>query len=394
MGRELKVLHLSTSRFGGAGIAAFRLHSALIQLGIHSNFISRDGESKIKFNHLNSFTSSALTLLQQRLIQNDSSLITPISMDFFQKFRKEADEANVIHIHANYNLFSHKIYEYARINNKLLVCTLHDERAYTGGCHVSKECNSFSSNCSNCPQASKLGKKFVKLSFNKQLDFTKALKNLVYISPSHWIDGRFKTSTIGKSSVSYCIPNPVPDYFNTSSDQSIRQKSDKKIITFVSHDLENPIKNLNLIRKALASLSKSEIANLELNLIGNGSINGFPPELKVNRRGYVSSHEIAEIFKVTDLVIVPSLYDNFPSVVTEALMAGCYVIGSNVGGIPEPLSKFQMPIIDPRDHNNLGKEIVKSPNRGSDEISTKAYNLFGFDVIGSQILDVYSQHKY
>ena len=66
----MKVLHLATSEFGGAGIAAVRMNEALKTIGVDSALISRDGDDSKYFSKLDNIKSSTLTFLQQKLIQN------------------------------------------------------------------------------------------------------------------------------------------------------------------------------------------------------------------------------------------------------------------------------------------------------------------------------------
>lgn len=55
--------------------------------------------------------------------------------------------------------------------------------------------------------------------------------------------------------------------------------------------------------------------------------------------GYVNPFEY---FAKVDLYIYPSLYDSWPDVLLESLYAGCPVIGSKTGGIPELLEYPQL----------------------------------------------------
>lgn len=386
----MRVIHFSSSQFGGAGSAAFRLHDSLLSAGVNSNFISRDSTNISEFSFIQRLASSSTTLLQSRLIQKGSSLVTPISLDFFEKFSGLAKQADVIHIHSTYNLVNYNLFRFVGKTNKLVVCTLHDERFYTGGCHVSYGCKGYQSKCLRCPQVTFLGKKLISTSQTRSLKHIRGVNNIVFIAPSIWIKNQFMSSPFAQSRPIYQIFNPIPDYFFNSTPDSTESKNRKKVITFVSTELNNPIKNLNLLKLAFHGMSLKESSKIVLNLVGNGEVTDFPELLEVNKFGRLTSPEIANLLQSTDVVIVPSLADNSPNIIGESLAAGCHVIGSDIGGIPEALMKFRMPIIDPFNPKALSREIIDAPlKKDTCKLSRAAKELFGYSEVSKHVLKIY-----
>ncbi|MFH1760396.1 MAG: glycosyltransferase family 4 protein [bacterium] len=51
--------------------------------------------------------------------------------------------------------------------------------------------------------------------------------------------------------------------------------------------------------------------------------------------GSVDKDKLAEYYTSCDLFVIPSLYDNFPNTLLEAMAFGCPVVGSRTGGIKE-----------------------------------------------------------
>ena len=51
--------------------------------------------------------------------------------------------------------------------------------------------------------------------------------------------------------------------------------------------------------------------------------------------------EIAELYNAVDLFVTPSLQDNLPNTIVEAMSCGTPCVGFNVGGIPEMISHKQ-----------------------------------------------------
>ncbi|MEX5790631.1 glycosyltransferase family 4 protein [Providencia hangzhouensis] len=93
----------------------------------------------------------------------------------------------------------------------------------------------------------------------------------------------------------------------------------------------------------LLNAVKNQPKNVMLNIVGGGEsyeeVIAFINKNKLNDRvfihGQLSFHELAKIYKETDLTIVPSnnYYEGFPRVIMESWSYGIPVIVSNVGGI-------------------------------------------------------------
>ncbi len=61
---------------------------------------------------------------------------------------------------------------------------------------------------------------------------------------------------------------------------------------------------------------------------------------KIEIRGSLAPHDVAQEMEESGIVVVPSLVmENQPTVILEALSCGCKVVASDVGGIPETLGK-------------------------------------------------------
>ena len=57
---------------------------------------------------------------------------------------------------------------------------------------------------------------------------------------------------------------------------------------------------------------------------------------------YLSNErEIAQLYSAADLFVTPSLQDNLPNTIVEAMACGVPCVGFDVGGIPEMISHKQ-----------------------------------------------------
>ena len=85
----------------------------------------------------------------------------------------------------------------------------------------------------------------------------------------------------------------------------------------------------------------------QLKLEGNVIFHGFKSVGK----------ELNEMYRMSDIYIIPSYHEGFPRAIWEAMANSCPVISTNVGGIPETLTNGKDCIlIEP--HSN--KEIVNA----------------------------------
>ena len=119
-------------------------------------------------------------------------------------------------------------------------------------------------------------------------------------------------------------------------------------------DLLNVLKNINkntfklhICGQITDNSIKEEYETL-LKELGNSAI----------FHGYVSGNEKEEIFKNADVLVLPSYGEGMPIVIMEALAAGCAVISTTVGAIPEIILKENGCLITPGDREALETAII------------------------------------
>ena len=75
---------------------------------------------------------------------------------------------------------------------------------------------------------------------------------------------------------------------------------------------------------------------------------------------HIASAEIPALYRNSAVVVVPSLYENFPNVCLEAMASGMPLVASNVGGIPEMVEDGRTGIlVPPGDHAALADAICE-----------------------------------
>jgi len=365
---SIRVVHLATSLYGGAGIAARRTHEALLSAGVDSKLFSLTGvrsEYKsavtIERRKLSRFISSAITFSQARFIQNSQRLVTTVSLgnldlDFLVK--KEFD---VIHIHSFYNLLSIKqIKEFARtFPDKKIFVTLHDERVLTGGCHYVGSCVQNQNSCDNCPQVRPLFRALVHKQFIQSTISFRGLGNLTLIAPSSWIALKARMSRVTSDLNCVVVRNPVPNQFFEKVGSN--SNASKKQICFISANLNNELKGLDMLINSL-NIIKLEHPKLEFKVcfVGTGAANGLEKEIEFDIISTESDSQMAEVLRNTNLLVVPSLEDNLPSTMLEALAVGIPVVGARIGGITEVLEKANQRLFEAGNATQLSKAILET----------------------------------
>jgi len=113
--------------------------------------------------------------------------------------------------------------------------------------------------------------------------------------------------------------------------------SNETVITFIGRFYA--IKGFNTYLKALVNIHKNGY-KIKPCIIGRGNKESMNNYLKSNFSQYllrdpVPYNEMPKVYDNSDIIIVPSFYENCPAVVLEAMSSGKIVIASNVGGIPD-----------------------------------------------------------
>ena len=379
----MKILHLSTSLNGGAGIAASRLNYSLMEQGIESKIFSLDGSRSSTPKEINiierrraqRYKSKALTASQKYLFQKSYELLTPISLSAISIESILSLKPDLIHIHGFYNLLSIERIAKLEQGNIPIVVTLHDERFFTSGCHQASACKKFESNCTSCPQATLIGKKAIEIADRKKLSIRSRLESITFVAPSNWILGEAYKSNLLKNANIINIPNVIPRnpfYVN----RNIQNRKTKGII-FSCGDLTNPYKGVPDFLEGMRIL-RNDFKNkdLEVTILGKGAPSKELSKLNIQIRYIQNDLDMAKILGNADLVVVPSIADNSPSIIGEALLSGTKVIGTRIGGIPELINdeKYLFDAHSPSQMARILQNFENEYNR--EEVSNQAIRKF------------------
>jgi hypothetical protein len=205
----MKVLIVNTSDIeGGAARAAYRLHRSLLSENIESRMLVQRKKSNdyTVINIAENKIQKGINLLRPTIDQmpvkvyknRTKTLFSPAWFDF-NNIVEKINEINPDIVHLHWICGGMIKIEYLAKIKQPMVWSLHDNWAFTGGCHIKWECEKYKNNCGACPR----------LGSNKENDLSRwiwkrkkktfiKINNLTIIGLSKWIMNISKESSLLK----------------------------------------------------------------------------------------------------------------------------------------------------------------------------------------------------
>ena len=370
----MRVLIVNTSeRTGGAAVAASRLMKALNNNGVKAKMLVRDKESdsltvvglpKSPMLHWHFLWERLVIFCRLHFsrkhlfeidIANTGSDITKL---------REFQEADVIHLHwINQGMLSlNGICKILR-SGKPVVWTMHDIWPATGICHLTLGCHYFVNRCANCKYlpggggSNDLASRIWQKKQQMQVD-----ENIYYVACSRWLESEAKTSALLKGQKITSIPNPIDTHiYKKGNKEEARQRLglplDKKLILFASQRVTNENKGMSYLIEACRQLSDQ----CEVVILGGHAeevVEQLP--MKAYPLGYVNEEQrIVDVYNAADVFVLPSLSENLPNTIMEAMACGVPCVAFKVGGIPEEIDHLKNGYVAAyRDAEDLAKGIA------------------------------------
>ena len=357
----MRVLIVNTAeRTGGAAIAANRLLHALNHNGVEARMLVRDRKTdasevvnippswrlKAKFLWERGIIWLANGLSKKGIFQVD---IANTGTDITRM--PEFQQADVIHLHwVNQGFLSLGNLERILASGKPVVVTLHDQWHFTGICHYSNDCEKYRTQCEHCPMLKGQRMDLAQRVFDRKRAMYEG-RNLTFVGCSRWMADMARQSRLTQGHTVTNIPNAIDaDVFKPMDKAAARQRhhlpADKKLILFGAQRITDERKGFRFLTEACEHIAMHHPTlpkQLGVVVLGGDaqSVKEALP-LPVYTVNYLSNEkEIAELYNAADLFVTPSLQDNLPNTIVEAMACGTPCVGFNVGGIPEMIHHQQ-----------------------------------------------------
>jgi glycosyltransferase involved in cell wall biosynthesis len=223
--------------------------------------------------------------------------------------------------------------------------------------------------CQDCPLVSRLRRKLFFLNpYYQTRSHKRAVNrslhpNTTLISVSRWLQGRLAASELGKYSIEH-IPNGI----DTNSFQRVPNAREalnlpqgKKLLLYVAQAASDSLifnerKGLLYLAEAFLKRLVHEDPDIFLLVAGEPWAPNHP---RVISLGKLPHGMLPQYYSASDLVICPSLGDNLPFTILEAMACGTPVVASRVGGIPEMIeSGVSGVLVEPANSNALSEAII------------------------------------
>lgn len=334
----MKVLHITTTDYGGAYRAAANISEAMRKQGMDSSLLVR--EKKCSEAIIPAVTARGSLFLSKtrnlfNLLVSHGNIVND---RFGYAIHKHplVKEADIVVLHWVNSFVSYRGAEKLLESDKPIIWVMHDMWLFTGGCHYDGECGKYSEGCHDCPLM-KRGKGLThRLLKRKQKMLSQG--KFTAVGCSHWITECAKKSLILKDKQCVCIPNPVDTdvYFRKKTDGTTPDVTagKKKNILFGAMSVTDVRKGFDLLTKALAYLPKEQYI---LSVVGEADLKIFE-DMKFEHRFYGridSQKRIAGIYNEADVYVIPSRQENLSNTVTEAMACGVPVVAFDIGGMSD-----------------------------------------------------------
>ena len=345
----MNVIHINTfDNKGGAGRAAYRIHSSLQHIGISSEMLvakKNNHDSKIQEFSI-PFAKKKMWLVRKILsIQKTSNHSYRSCNLFYSGIYKNINKSNadIIHLHWIGNeLIS--ISEIKKIN-KRIIWTLHDMWAFSGAEHYDDINNQWRY-------------RFIYSKENEQNNgnididawtWKRKYKhwrdvNFNFVTPSRWLAKCLNESSLFYGKKATVIPNCLDINVFKQTDTYEKEKNDlvfrKKIVLFgADRGKENELKGFNLLKKSLEYITHNNLLkNIECVIFGGkkNDTSEIIEGVNVKDVGIINDDKkLASLYSSADVLIVPSLLEAFGQTASEAHACGTPVVAFNNSGLAD-----------------------------------------------------------
>lgn len=412
----MRVLLVNTSEYtGGASIAANRLMKALNRNGVEAEMLVRDRKSQnprvvslpaSPFLKAKFLWERFCVMLSNRLSRENLFALDPATCGNDITRLPAFERADVIHLHwVNQAMLSladiRKIVE----SGKPVVWTLHDMWACTGICHQADTCEGWLHSCGHCPLLKAGGTHDLSHRTFMRKQRLYATSKIHFVTCSNWLADICRQAPLLQGKPVTSIPNPIDTQLFSPGDKIAARRRlslplDKRVVLFVAYKATDKNKGIDYLIEAIRLLRErnpqlaDRIAMVTVGREANLLRDRFACE--THPFEYVGSEqEMLEFYRAADLLAMPTLMDNLPNTIVEAMACGLPCVGSRVGGLPQMITHgvdgYLSRLRDAEDFSQGLETVLTSPDFSQMGIAArkKALHTYSEEAVVRRYLEVY-----
>ncbi len=348
----LRITHLShNDQKGGGPLACYRLHRSLLDLGTHSRMLVLEShrsdptvvEVDSGFSRIPIHLADRLPLRLYGKRMPDR-IWSPgcFGIGGLQEHPQIRD-SDVIGLYwVNGGFLSVSGIDRLLQLGKPVVWRLSDLWPFTGGCHHPGSCDRFKEMCGQCPQ---LGSDSEHDLSARQLREKRCWRTdrLTIVAPSRWIADLAAESALFRNAQIRHIATGVDlSIFKPCSKDEARQQlglpANRRLILFGANNaVGNPRKGFSHLIDALDILiERDRVPDVDLVVFGSDSSSKLPLDLPLHAMGVINEDaKMALLYSAADLFVSPSLEENLPNTIIEAMASGTPAVAFAIGGTGE-----------------------------------------------------------
>ncbi len=414
--KALKIVLVNTSsRTGGAAVAAVRLLKALRKQGVDARMLvlhkeqETEGVESVEHNvwqrHLNRFRfywERLMIFLCNHRNRTDLFRVSIANTGTDISRHPWIKDADVVHLHwINQGFLSLKNLKQLTSLAKPIVWTMHDTWPCTGICHNPRECTSYQTLCKGCFFLQNHGDEpdlSSRIFRKKKAIYEEALMS--FVGCSRWLTNLARQSALTKSKRVVNIPNPIDMIcFRPLDKMACREAlglpKEKHLVLFGALNVTDERKGVAYLLRALPLLNHS------VELVVFGQVKHEIQEripVPIHSLGYLTDEtKIVSLYNAVDMFVTSSLDENLPNMIMEAMACGTPCIGFATGGIPEMIDHLQNGYVAHyKDETDLAKGIdwvLERPDRASIAMACveKVRSAYTEKVVSEQYMELYRE---
>lgn len=406
----MKVIHLSSSIIGGAGIAAVRYHNLSKILGYqsilyhNSNVVSEDEDiisvaSKKKGDGIKNIVKKILPRKIINTVQRINSSYSPRNIYCFYNYNEcittglrpdlidkiDLKDVDIIFVHwMGGFLNTYDIKRLYEMTKARIIFSMMDMEPITGGCHYFWNCKGYKENCFNCPA---LPYDMQGLS-HKQLQVRSI--NTTYINPEIFSSSLYDIQAAKESAVYYknywqCY-YPIDDNIFKPQERN----NNVKYIFSNSNSINDSRKGFWLVLKMLFLLDRKLTYPVKFLCLTDECFKGYRfNNIEFETFEFCSNvNDLAKIYQRADVFVCSSVEDAAPMMLAEALLCGLPTVAFDCATAKQFIENGKDGyVVDRYDVYAMAEKVHllladnKQELRTPDEIHQKMKRLYGIEAV-------------